>query len=145
MKCPDIELSFGACFVAAAGILILPLEWFLSTVAAAAIHEAGHLILLRIFEIPIHQIKISFMGAKIFTGPMSSVVELLCAAGGPLFSFLTVLLSQWFPLLGLTGFVQGLFNLIPIFPMDGGRICRSLAEIFREKILVRKISCKRSR
>ena len=145
MKHPDLDISFGACFLTAAGLLLLPLDWLVSAMAAAAIHEMGHLAVLRGFGIPIHDIRIGFTGARIGTGPMPAFTELLCAAAGPLFSFGAALLSRWFPVLGLIALAQGVFNLVPVYPMDGGRICRAMGELLRERGSERKISCKRQR
>ena len=143
MKRPELDISFGACFLAAAGLLLLPVDWFASAIAAAAIHEMGHLAVLRAFAIPIHDIRIGFSGARISTGPMPVIAELICAAAGPLFSFAAALLSRWFPLLGLIALAQGLFNLIPFYPMDGGRICTAIVELLRGRGSGRKNSCKR--
>lgn len=116
----------GAYFAAAAGVLLLPMNWLTAAVTAAGFHELCHLAALRYLKIPIYQIKIGSFGAKIATAPMSAKMELLCAAAGPAGSFCLMLLFRWFPLLGILGMIQGLFNMLPIYPMDGGRIIRSI-------------------
>ena len=116
----DVEPS--AMLLAAAGLLILPFDWLLSGILAAAVHEMGHLAALAYFGIRISELKIRAGGAVITTGYLPPIQEIISAAAGPLFSFLLVFLWRWFPAVALFGFVQGMFNLIPIYPLDGGRI-----------------------
>lgn len=116
----------GAYFAAAAGVLLLPLEWMVAGIVSAAFHECCHLAALNCFQIPVRQIRIRFGGARITTGLMTPVQELLCAAAGPLGSFCMLLFVRCFPVLGLLGLIQGLFNLLPFYPFDGGRILRSI-------------------
>jgi len=105
-------------------LLLLPLNLILSIMIAAAIHEACHIMVLQYFRIPILRIELGIGGTMIQTGPLSLKEELICAAAGPCGSFLCIAFLRQFPLLGLCGLVQGLFNLLPIYPMDGGRILR---------------------
>ena len=113
----------------AACILILPLRWIVAAVIAGAIHELWHIAVLQLCRVKIFSLVVSPQGAKIETEPMHPVQELICAAAGPLGSFSLLLFAGWMPLLSLLGLLQGLFNLIPVYPMDGGRILVSLFEI----------------
>ena len=47
--------------------------------------------------------------------------ELLAVLAGPVGSLLLLGVHRWFPRLALCGLVQGLFNLLPVRPLDGGR------------------------
>ena len=116
----------GAYFAAAAGMLLLPLKWLAGGVISAAFHECCHLAVLNWFQIPVRQIRIGFGGARITTGLMTPIQELLCAVAGPLGSFCMILFVRLFPELGLLGLMQGLFNLLPFYPLDGGRILHSI-------------------
>ena len=55
---------------------------------------------------------------------MEPVQEALSALAGPAGSFLMLLLCRVFPEAALWGTVQGLFNLLPVYPLDGGRVLR---------------------
>ena len=58
---------------------------------------------------------------------MTRMQEVSCPSAGPLVSLTLCLLSRWMPILGLCALVQGLFNLLPVYPMDGGRILQAIA------------------
>jgi len=120
----EVYISAGAYFYASLLLLLLPLKLVISIYAAAAIHECCHILLLCCFHVPILRIELGIGGAVIRTASLPPKQELLCAAAGPVGSLLCCFLIRPFPLLALCGCVQGLFNLLPVFPLDGGRILR---------------------
>jgi Zn-dependent protease/CBS domain-containing protein len=109
------------------------------------LHELGHAMVAKHFKLPITQITLFIFGgvAEIKKEPQSPKVEFLMAIAGPIVSivlsailYLLTLLgkhSQWpIPITAVTGYlaliniILAAFNLIPAFPLDGGRILRSL-------------------
>lgn len=112
----------------AALLLILPLKWILAAVTAACVHEAAHLICIYLFGGRVRRIRLKACGAVIEAERISGYREVLCALAGPLGSLSLLLWIRSVPLLGLCGLVQGLFNLFPVYPMDGGRILTGLLE-----------------
>jgi Zn-dependent protease/CBS domain-containing protein len=112
--------------------------FFLSVV----LHELGHSIVARHYGIPVSRIKLFVFGgvSQIETEPPSAQVEFLMALVGPLVSFalagifagLGVAFTSVAPLLALAKYLAyingalGLFNLIPGFPLDGGRVFRAI-------------------
>lgn len=123
------DITSWACIGGALTILMLPLEWFLGMLFAAAVHELGHILALTIFRVPIHGIKIGICGAQIATGPMSPGTEIICALAGPLGSIAVVLMTRWNPYAAFFAAAQCVSNIIPVYPMDGGRVIHSILEM----------------
>ena len=114
-----------------AALLVLPIPWALGWCIAVFVHELGHYIALRLCRVPICLIEITPFGICMHTGQMSGGETLLCALAGPLFGLLLLGLSSYMPYTALCAFLQSLFNLLPIYPMDGGRALRASLGIFR--------------
>ena len=102
-------------------ILLIPAPWLLGAVAAACVHEMGHILAVLLLGGSVHRIVIGPFGAKIHAAGIDGYREAFCALAGPLGSFLCLLVIRRFPVLGLCALVQGSFNLLPIYPLDGGR------------------------
>jgi Zn-dependent protease len=118
--------------------IVTAIAFFLSVV----LHELGHSIVARHYGIPVSNIKLFVFGgvSQIEAEPPSAKAEFLMAVVGPLVSFalagafagLGVAFASVAPLLALTKYLAyingalGLFNLIPGFPLDGGRVVRAI-------------------
>ena len=111
------------------------------------LHELGHSYVALHYRIPISQITLFIFGGMAHMGkePPNPRAEFLIALAGPLVSLLlgvgclggAMAVDALFSGLGLQGFVVlggllgmvnvqlGLFNLIPGFPLDGGRALRA--------------------
>ncbi len=105
-------------------LLTVPLRWLCAAVCAAAFHEFCHWLVIRLSGCRVLSLRIGIGGAAIDTGAMGNRQELLCALAGPMGSLALLGLCHSFPKLALCGGVQGIFNLLPVYPLDGGRILR---------------------
>ena len=130
MKHFPVDFTFSACIWGCLLLLLAPLDFVFSFYTAAAIHEFCHILVLRLFHAPIYSITLGINGAVIQTAPLHPKQEFICAAAGPAGSFLCVLLLKYLPLIAIFGLVQGIYNLLPIYPMDGARLIRCFCEIF---------------
>ena len=110
-------------------LLVLPLRLVFSAWTAALVHELGHLTALWLWDVRIHRVDVNGFGAKIETSPMSAGEELCCALAGPAAGLILWLFRGCFPLIGLCALLQSVFNLIPLYPLDGGRALRAMRKI----------------
>lgn len=124
----NIEIHISAWFFLSLAMLImlLPIYWVVAVLLAALIHEIFHALAVLCLGGRIEGFYVGGRGAVLITESMSGIRECICAFAGPLGSFLLILLSKWFPRLAVCGLVHGLYNLLPLFPFDGGRILRGL-------------------
>ena len=60
---------------------------------------------------------------------MSRGAELLSALAGPAGGFMLFALHPVLPRLATAGLVQSVYNLLPVYPLDGGRIFRCILEM----------------
>ncbi len=103
-------------------LLTLPMPWLFAAVFAAGIHELCHFAVLYLVGGRMYRIQIGIGGAAMDTELPNRTGELLCAAAGPMGSLLLFSLYHRFPRLAICAGIQGIFNLIPVYPLDGGRI-----------------------
>ncbi|MBR2621701.1 MAG: site-2 protease family protein [Clostridia bacterium] len=134
---------------AAALLYLLWIErsvWALLSLAAAAFHELGHLLMAAVLHIPIKRMTIGVFGAQVALENrlLSYREELLLAAAGPAMNLiLLVFCIIWHRrapnehLLGFAAasFALALVNLLPIRCLDGGRILYcAAAQYFDEAV-----------
>ena len=133
-----IRIQPSAFILMAALMLLLPIDWLFAAVLAAAVHELGHLAAIHAVGGHLDVICIGGAGAQICTEPLDNRAEFLCAAAGPAASLFLLSLCRFFPKTALCGLAQGIFNLIPVHPMDGGRmllcVLRRLCPRWAERI-----------
>jgi len=124
LTCPNrcrIYFARGMYLYLAILILLVPLRWLFAMCIGAAVHELLHILALKLFRIHIYSIKIGPMGAAIHTQMISHQQELICALAGPIGALSLLLFVKWIPMIALCVFFQSLYNLLPIYPFDGGR------------------------
>lgn len=121
-------------------VLALSLAWFFdegglvaAALTAAAVHEAGHVLALRRGGARITGVTLSFSGAVLgFAGALTRREEALAAAAGPALGALWALLAlapcgTFLRRSGAASAVLTAFNLLPVLPLDGGRLLALLA------------------
>lgn len=148
-------LFFSLTYEGFAQLPLIPVERavlaFVTTAlffASVLLHELSHSIVARRFRLPVHSITLFLFGgvSNLRREPESALSEFLMAAVGPFTSF--VLAATFWAsglvadarLVGIPGeaipftldqlafinLLLGAFNLLPGFPLDGGRVLRSV-------------------
>ena len=144
----DISFVFLlVMFVMDFGSFVYGLSFALALAVSVTLHELGHALTARAFGYRTRDITLSLLGgcASLIALPRKASQEFLTAAAGPAVSFALsgacwaalAFLPVENPWLGNVlwysmwmNAMLGGFNLLPGFPMDGGRIFRSVARIF---------------
>lgn len=125
---PEMEIHGGAYVALAVWILLFPIQWVAGALTAALIHEIGHMAAIWAFGGRVWKIVIGPTAARICTQPMDPQTEFWCALAGPLAGSLLLLFWRWIPRTAVCALVQTVFNLLPVYPLDGGRVLRVLRQ-----------------
>jgi len=120
------------------------LLWLACGFVSVLIHEMGHAVAAKFYGSPVTVTLIAFGGVAQYSyPPRSAIKRIVIALAGPAAGFgllgIVVLVrfalidvplhpaaeaTLWF--LFIMNLVWNLFNLLPIWPLDGGRVCREL-------------------
>lgn len=112
---------------------------------SVALHELGHSIVARSKGGYIHEIVLYFFGgaAKIANIPKRPKDEIMVALAGPAVSLILALICQpfaWLSYIALINWMLFFFNLLPVFPMDGGRVLRAILTIKKGRLNATRIA-----
>lgn len=108
--------------------------------AAVILHELGHWAALSIMGRPPRRVTLRFSGAAMETEYLSYRQELIAAVAGPGASLTGMLLLPVWPELAVCSLMLGLFNLLPIPGLDGGRMLRCVLLSFLSPETAERIS-----
>ena len=121
----------AACYLwLAALLLLLPLDWVISAFTAALIHELCHIAALLLLGGKISSIRISVRGCILEAASLGDIASLGSILAGPAGSLALLLFSGVLPKIAVCGLFHGLYNLLPLLPLDGGRALQLLLNRF---------------
>ena len=102
-------------------------EIFWPFLAAMTVHELAHAAVLLLLGGRIESVRLSFAQVELRTGLLSDRTELWSTAAGPGINLLCGwLFRRWMPAFAAVSLLLALFNLLPVWPLDGGRLLRTL-------------------
>ena len=113
---PGYLLYFAAC------VLFLPIKIILAWMAATIIHELGHICCILLLKKEIYSVQFGVFGAQINTETLGIWQEMISAMAGPLSAIFILPFIKKFPIVTMFCILQSIYNLIPVYPMDGGRV-----------------------
>lgn len=124
-----IHIDYGFFIFTAALLLTIPIRWILAAFLAALVHELGHYSTVRLLGGTVSGAAVSCRGARMEIFPMSPGRELWCILAGPAASFSLLAMARFFPRIAICGLIQGMYNLLPIYPLDGGKALRCMVTL----------------
>ena len=142
IKTTRIDLGFPFAASAAVILMLDKSETALLIFLCCALHEAGHILLLTLCSAPPDAIILGVFGMRIERGEvcLNYRREAVCALAGPAANFIVSLAALPFArvypnalkLAALSAGI-GVFNLLPVEPMDGAAALKSLLLLKHEE------------
>ena len=136
-----VQISPGFCLLTGWFLLVNGWELLAIVLSAAALHELGHLLVLRLCGAEIQRLRINLFGAALETSGsrLSYGAELAALLAGPAANLLCAAIlaaldgERWATVIGAQ-LILGGFNLLPLRPLDGGRALETLVSWVRGPI-----------
>lgn len=118
---PQIEFSSGFLFFLALLAQFDGFGIFLPYLAAAALHELGHALVLYAFSGRVTRLRFGFGDIKMDITPLAGAPLFFCAMAGPCVNlFCGIAFARRFSSFAAISLLLGGYNLLPLCHLDGG-------------------------
>lgn len=142
----DTKITVTFSFLLVVSVLLfmdtLGIGWLL--LLSVILHELGHLAAMRLFHIPLEAVGLYPFGIQIRRGGgqvgygQDVIVYLSGCAASLLLALVFGLLGK--PLWSAVNLALGLFNLLPVLPLDGGQAVKAFCRSRTTEAAARRIS-----
>ena len=126
----DIRVNASFWLLVLLAAIVSPLTVVAAILTAAALHELGHLAVMRYYGVSVKRFRLTALGAELDAPTLARLPYgrelIITLAGVTVNLFCAILLA----LLGFAGahLVLAAFNLLPVVPLDGARaLCLALS------------------
>ena len=152
----SIKIDFKIFLFLFLFLITSQIEIYITLMIFAIIHELGHLLMGLILGFKTEEIKLSPVGIqikfkvsseeyniKINKGTPLCIKRAIIALAGPITNFIIAVIviilgkininlqsTYMYQILIYSNFLIAMFNLIPIYPMDGGRVLNEIIKLF---------------
>lgn len=135
MRNIKVSCSVGFLLLLAGLIYLDGPKLFFQIFSACALHEAGHFAAVILTGSNVHSLRLTAVGAEMKLIPeitLSYTQDLLIAIAGPCVNLLLTWVSIQVDAYLFAGInlCFGVLNLLPVFPLDGGRILSCVLSYF---------------
>lgn len=146
------KLDYKIIYLIALFYITKQMEIYLIVTLSMFLHELGHALMGIIFKMKIQKFEVLFLGfsvsfklraidysKKIKMATMVAAKKILVASAGPFVNWILIVIgvfigyNKYTEILVYSNFALLIFNLLPIYPLDGGRILKSIIHIYTGK------------
>lgn len=121
------EITPGAVALLCFLFYVSEIEVFFAFLLLSVLHELGHLAAMLLFGVEVRKIRVGILGTVISTAPMPLTAEIFCSLAGPFVNlFCFWVLRPCLPGAALISLLLACYNLLPVYPLDGGRALRGM-------------------
>ncbi len=139
-KNPAISISPRLLLLFPAALLIIPFPWVLAVLCSVLIHELCHIAAARLMGKQIFLISVGSSGAEILTDMMNDTEELIVSLAGPASCLIALFLARHFPRFAVCSVIHTVYNLLPLYPLDGGRAFRCITRLLLPQNTAKQLS-----
>ncbi len=107
-------------------LFLIPLQWLLAWIIAVIVHETSHYIAVVLCGGQVCHLTVSIGGVTMQCCPMTETKQVISILCGPVGGLTLLAFYSIFPQLAVCAWLLSAYNLLPILPLDGGRVLQIL-------------------